>query len=178
MSKKTASRPLTGQHPLGLTPHLSWQLVYEICFTRRGVLGSNLVVQLLSRHTNPLKIRTALHYAACAVQVALHSLRQCQWHSVTCTAVRLTATKLKSLLVRLSVHLDCDQCGRPLLAARVLQFRWATVCLRYNNRPNESVNWPAREADNSLPQSTAIPPRPYTSLWLQSGNLSPICAAV
>jgi len=80
---------------------------------------------------------TALHYAACAVQVALHSLRQCQWHSVTYTAVRLTATQLKPLLVRLDVHLDCDQCGRLPLAARVLQFRSATVCLRYNSRPNE-----------------------------------------
>lgn len=151
MSKKTAGSPLTGQPPLGLTPHLSWQLVYGIFFTRRGVWLQILVVLLLPRHTNPHKIGSALHYAACAVQVALHSLRQCQWHSVTSTVVRLTATKLKPLLVRLYVHLDCDQCGRLLPAARVLQFRWATVCLRYNNRTNESANWPVREADHSLP---------------------------
>jgi hypothetical protein len=112
-------------------------------------LASKLVALPLPRHTNPLTIRTALH-------AALHSLRQCQWHSVTCTAVRLTATQLKPLLVRLYVHLDCDQCGRIPLAARVLQFRPAVVCLRYNNRTNKSVNWPAREADHSLPKSTEV----------------------
>lgn len=117
MSKKTAGSPLTGQPPLGLTPHFSWQLVYGICFTRRGVwlqIWCCCFYRAIQTH-----LKSALHCTMPRVQCRLHFTPYASVNGTRLLArpYCLTATKLKPLLVRLCVHLDCDQCGRPVFCS-------------------------------------------------------------